>query len=297
MIINNIISLRNFIKNNNSFSDFNNVNFLLNLTNKQINTYSLQKGGNIILNNNQNPDIIVNDSLPVQDDNPLNNLTNNNQIIQPTNLQQIDFQQNIPQNNQEIVQENINIPENNQEIVQENIIEEQVQNPTILENPKFGVSKVETYTIPKGTILYMGSMDDKGIDNDQEIILGKTTLHGFFSPYIKLASDYIEGCSVNKQNGYIHAYEVIEDITNIFIKKTYKIDDIKNLHDKFCDGKSLYNGIGFFYPKNTIESFFNDNLDNVNYYSEFILCNPNKYLNKLHMQHCIAIRKLSKPYK
>ena len=42
----------------------------------------------------------------------------------------------------------------------------------------------------------------------------------FFTPNFRLASDRIQGCSIDKQKGYIHAFEVIQDIPNIFIKAT-----------------------------------------------------------------------------
>jgi hypothetical protein len=131
----------------------------------------------------------------------------------------------------------------------------------------------------------------------------------FFTPNFRLASDRIQGCSIDKQKGYIHAFEVIQDIPNIFIKLPYDTDDdvnVESLKFNFCGGSSNYNGVGFFYPKNEIELFNKTilssesvvkNLTEDYFFSEFGLCNTNPYLKYLYSQKCQSLRKLSQPYR
>jgi len=83
---------------------------------------------------------------------------------------------------------------------------------------------------------------------------------------------------------------------------------LDELKDNFCNGNKNYKGVGFFYPKNEIELFnnsvfnqrtqeMNESMDDLNYYSEFALCNPNDYLSYLYSQKCMSLRKLSQPYR
>jgi hypothetical protein len=179
-----------------------------------------------------------------------------------------------------------------------------------LPKPTFMYSGTNTYTVKKGTILYHATVHKRGF-NTNEIRLGKDRLISFFTPNFRLASDKIEGCSIDKQKGFIHVFEVKTDIPDIFIKLPYDTDEDLNLDelkDKFCNGNEYYKGVGFFYPKNEIELFNNsvfnqrtqemhENLDDDSYYSEFALCSPNDYLTYLYSQKCMSLRKLSQPYR
>jgi hypothetical protein len=178
-----------------------------------------------------------------------------------------------------------------------------------LPKPTFMYSGTNTYTIKKGTILYHGTVNKRGF-NTKEIKLGKDKLISFFTPNFRLASDKIEGCSIDKQKGFIHVFEVKKDIPDIYIKLPYDTDEELNLDelkDKFCNGNQYYKGVGFFYPKNEIEIFNNsvlnqqilqmhENLDDESYYSEFALCLPSEYLGYLYSQKCMSLRRLSDPY-
>ena len=51
------------------------------------------------------------------------------------------------------------------------------------------------------------------------------------------------------------------------------------------------------YAKHQAYGAFYENLDDLNYYSEFALCNPNDYLSYLYSQKCMSLRKISQPYR
>ena len=62
--------------------------------------------------------------------------------------------------------------------------------------------------------------------------------NSFFTPNFRLASDKIEGCSIDKQKGFIHVFEVKTDINDIYIKLPYDTDEdinLDELKDKFCN--------------------------------------------------------------
>ena len=285
----NLKKISNFIEINNSFSDFNHVSsFLANLNytkfNFKNNSKHNLKGGHkqVVEVPNQVPEVPVEVPTEVLVQVP-------NQVVQ------------VP--NQEVVQ----VP--NQEVVQ---VQVSVPIPTDI---------INTYTIPEGTILYHATTNKKGF-NPNYLKLGKDKLINFFTPDFKLASNGIESCSVDKQNGYIHVFRVIKPIPNIYVRLPYDItDDINSdvLANEFCSQNQNYYGIGFFYPKNNIEMFSSDkinnfeNISNINnqllspnsnpisnsneYYSEFGLCNPRPYLEYLYSQKCMSLRKLSEPYR
>lgn len=166
-----------------------------------------------------------------------------------------------------------------------------------------------TYTIRQGTILYHGTKQ-RGFDTNL-INLGNDKLVKFFTPDLRLASDVIQGCSLNKLDNYIHIFRVKKDIPNIYVKMPYDIaDDIDSgvLANEFCCEKNNYSGLGFFYPKNNIEMFSNNQIifeqerlldlsNESNYYSEFAICNPKIYLEYVESLRCMSLRKLSKPYR
>ena len=179
-------------------------------------------------------------------------------------------------------------------------------NDSNLVRPDFISDEIKTYTIEKGTILFFSTVDKRGF-NTNTIQLRSTDSKSiilFFTPNFRLASDKIQGCSIDKQKGYIHVFRVKQEIPNIFIKLPYDTDDdigLDNLFNKFCAGSNTYNGVGFFYPKNEIETFNNIQtggaISDNNYYSEFGLCNPGPFLEYLYTQKCMSLRKLSEPYR
>jgi hypothetical protein len=179
--------------------------------------------------------------------------------------------------------------------------------PNLLIRPTIINSEINTFTIKSGTILYHASKI-RGF-NPNEIKLGKDHLISFFTPNFKLASFKIKGCDLDELNSYIHTFEVVKDITKIFVKLPYttgniNINDLKN---EFCTNK-IYNGVGFFFPKNDIEIFNNALIDgnsleleklpnNDYYYSEFALCNPNEWLKYLVSHSCKSYRSLSPAFR
>jgi hypothetical protein len=271
----NLKEISNFIKKNNSYSDFNLVdNFLLNLNFTKINFNKKLTGGTT-----QQPQQIE-------------------QIGQIKQIKQIEQIKQIGQIEQ-ISNENLKVPPH-------------------------AIEQNETYTIKQGVILYHATTNKKGF-NTTQLNLGQDKLINFFTPNFRLASDKIEGCSVDKQNGFIHVFRVIKDIPNIYVRLPYDIaNDISSgtLADEFCLNQK-YSGVGFFYPKNNIELFSNNlsqfqtqyqepyqnnaqyqnqvqlsTLDDQNqYYSEFGLCNPKPHLEYLYSQKCQSLRKLSNPYR
>jgi len=179
--------------------------------------------------------------------------------------------------------------------------------PNLLIKPTIINSEINTFTIKSGTILYHASKI-RGF-NPNEIKLGKDNLISFFTPNFKLASFKVKGCDLDELNSYIHTFEVVKDIRNIFVKLPYttgniNINDLKN---EFCTNK-IYNGVGFFFPKNDIEIFNNALIDgnsleleklpnNDYYYSEFALCNPNEWLKYLVSHSCKSYRSLSPAFR
>jgi hypothetical protein len=219
-------------------------------------------------------------------------------------------EQNLPNENEQCVYKKITNPDGStttQKICGEKII---TMPDMFLPKPSFVSSETNRYTIKKGTILYHSTVNKRGFDT-KEIKLGKDKLISFFTPNFRLASDKIEGCSIDRQKGFIHVFEVKNDIPDIYIKLPYDTEDdldLDTLKDTFCNGTEYYKGVGFFYPKNEIELFNNsvlnprteemhENLDDNDYYSEFALCSPNDYLSYLYTQKCMSLRKLSQPYR
>ena len=195
---------------------------------------------------------------------------------------------------------------NNQSVPASNQMNQRdVASDYYLQNPGYTSDFVNTYTIPEGTILYHATTNKKGF-NTYELDLGQNKELLFFTPNFRLASDKIQGCSIDKQNGYIHVFKVKRDMPNIYIKNPYDINDDINsnfLREFYCeDGK--YFGIGFFYPINNIQMFSNaerfdetSQLDFKKHYSEYAICNPKSFLEYLYTQRCESLRKISTPYR
>jgi len=295
MIKHNLKEIVNFTKSNNDFSDFNILNnFKLNLNKyKSINSYK-QFGGNI--NNLQQP------------------LNSNIQYQQP-NFQ---YQQQLDPNFQYQPQLDPNLQNQQQLDPNRGLINNQiVQQDMFLGKPQFVTDSIQTYTIPAGTILYYSSTEKRGFNTNSIQLYGPNSLNNssesisLFTPNFRLASDKIQGCSIDKQKGYIHVFRVIREIPDIFIKLPYDTNDditLNDLHKDFCEGTNRYSGVGFFYSKNEIELFNNNVINNSNttstleintenYYSEFYLCNPRPYVEYMYSQKCMSLRKLSNPYK
>ena len=308
----NLNKISSFMEKNNYFSDFNHVNDLLlnlNYTNLKFNQKPKQKLSDHQYGGEGEQTNIINEQLPMQNQLVQDQLVLN-QLVQDQLVQDQLVQDQLVQN--QMVQD---------QLVQEQIVQENNSLKTpqdiYLPNPKYTSDQINTYTIKEGTILYHATVNKKGF-NTNYIELGKDKLINFFTPNFRLASDKIEACSIDKQNGYIHVFKVKKDISNIYIKHPYDIaDDINsgNLANEFCSQNQNYSGVGFFYPKNNIEMFSNNltfkeetkqflptgiemgvGMDS-QYYSEFGLCNPKLYLEYIYSQKCQTLRKLSDPYR
>ena len=62
------------------------------------------------------------------------------------------------------------------------------------------------------------------------------------------------------------------------------------------------NGLGFFFPRKDEQDLYNLNNDDsvidpkISFDAEFIICDPNEFLEYLSTQRCIGMRKLSPEY-
>ena len=164
-------------------------------------------------------------------------------------------------------------------------------------------SKTSLYIIPRGTILYHGSMVKESF-NPYDIRLGEDRLVSYFSPNKRLAADYIVGCALYPTKpGFLHKFRVKKDIEKILIISTHEKQahwTLRFIEDSFCSRKFRIqlDGIGFFYPRRDEKDFVaikqgvaaNTNLA---FDSEFAVCNPNEYLEYISTQRCVSMRKLS----
>jgi len=171
-------------------------------------------------------------------------------------------------------------------------------------------SRMKTYKIPKGTILYHGTTH-KETFNPYNIKLGEDKLVSFFSTEIRLAADYILGCAeYPKSKGYVHSFEVVKDIDNMLVVSLFDLDEkwgLEYIDNKFCsrDAEDKYNGVAFFFPRlydsYNLEPELKELLQkrdnkNVTMDNEFAICNPHRYLAYIHTQRCMAKRKMSGLY-
>ena len=313
MIKHNLKEIANFSKSNNNFSDFNIVNnFKLNFNKyKSINSKK-QFGGNNMQPLNVGPDgqpLIVGPDGQVIKPNQVDSIQMQGDTVQSAPLG-VDGQTPVGVDGRPL-----SIGPGVQSL---NGQVGQIEPDKILDKPEFVTDSIKTYVIPVGTILYY-STDRKGFNVDSINLYGSGTLNGssevisLFTPNFRLASDNIQGCSADKQKGYIHAFQVIREIPDICIKLPFDTNNdisLENIHKNFCQGNEKYLGVGFFYPKNDIENFNNNigNFDTENqeqskdinddqHYSEFYLCNPRPYLEYIYSQKCMSLRKISKQYK
>lgn len=167
-------------------------------------------------------------------------------------------------------------------------------------------SKTSLYNIPRGTIMYHGSLNRESF-NPYDIRLGDDKLVAFFSPNKRLAADYIVGCALYPTKaGFLHKFRVKKDIEKILIISTYEKQQhwtLKFLEDSFCSRKFRIqlDGIGFFFPRRDEKDFSSiqkgdGNPKRLSFDSEFAICNPNEYLEYISTQRCSSMRKLSKDY-
>ena len=167
-------------------------------------------------------------------------------------------------------------------------------------------SKTSLYNIPRGTIMYHGSLNRESF-NPYDIRLGDDKLVAFFSPNKRLAADYIVGCALYPTKaGFLHKFRVKKDIEKLLIISTYEKQQhwtLKFLEDSFCSRKFRIqlDGIGFFFPRRDEKDFSSiqngeSNIKRLSFDSEFAICNPNEYLEYISTQRCSSMRKLSKDY-
>jgi hypothetical protein len=167
-------------------------------------------------------------------------------------------------------------------------------------------SKTNLYTIPKGTILYHGTMYKESF-NPYDIRLGEDKLVSYLSPNKRLAEDYIVGCALYPTKaGYIHKFRVKKDIKQIMIVSTFEKKPnwtLSFLEETFCSRKFRIqlDGIGFFFPKRDEYDSFGEvpagqTDPRVSFEAEFAICNPNEYLEYISSERCISMRKLSAEY-
>ena len=167
-------------------------------------------------------------------------------------------------------------------------------------------SKTTLYNIPRGTIMYHGSLNRESF-NPYDIRLGDDKLVAFFSPNKRLAADYIVGCALYPTKaGFLHKFRVKKDIEKILIISTYEKQQhwsLKFLEDSFCSRKFRIqlDGIGFFFPRRDEKDFSSIQRGDatqkrLSFDSEFAICNPNEFLEYISTQRCSSMRKLSRDY-
>ncbi len=167
-------------------------------------------------------------------------------------------------------------------------------------------SKTTLYVVPRGTILYHGSMVRESF-NPYDIRLGEDRLVSYFSPNKRLAADYIVGCALYpSKTGFLHKFRVKKDIEKILIVSTHEKQahwTLRFLEDSFCSRKFRIqlDGVGFFFPRRDEKDFVAikqgmNETTNLAFDSEFAICNPNEYLEYVSTQRCVSMRKLNAEY-
>jgi hypothetical protein len=166
-------------------------------------------------------------------------------------------------------------------------------------------SKTTLYTIPRGTILYHGSLYKESF-NPFDIRLKEDTLVSYFSPNKRLAADYIVGCALYPtRSGYLHKFRVKKNIERIMIVSTFEKKSnwtLSFMEDTFCSRKFRIqlDGIGFFFPRRDEQDLYNaGNIQSdpkISFDAEFAICDPNEYLEYISTQRCVSMRKLSGNY-
>ena len=121
-------------------------------------------------------------------------------------------------------------------------------------------SKTTLFTIPKGSLLYHGSLNKESF-NPYDIRLGDDKLVSYFSPNKRLAADYIVGCALypNKA-GFLHKFRVKKDIEKILIISTHEKQahwTLSCIDESFCSRKFRIqlDGIGFFFARRDEKDF------------------------------------------
>ena len=159
-------------------------------------------------------------------------------------------------------------------------------------------SKTQLYTIPRGTILYHGSLDRESF-NPYNIKLSDDKLVAYFSPNKRLSADYIIGCAIYPiKRGFLHKFRVKKNIEKLLIISSYEKKNhwtLKNIDNSFCSRRHnmQLDGIGFFFPKKFEQA---GGANNIAFDAEFAICNPDDCLEYVSTQACSSMRKLSKEY-
>jgi len=168
-------------------------------------------------------------------------------------------------------------------------------------------SKMTLYTIPKGTLLYFGSFTTESF-NPNDIKLDENNSISYFSSNKRLIADYIVGCALYPtKQGFLHKFRVKRDINKILIISTFERKanwTLSYLDETYCfrKNKTNLNGLGFFFPRKDEQDLYNLNNDDsiidpkISFDAEFIICDPNEFLEYLSTQRCIGMRKLSPEY-
>lgn len=199
------------------------------------------------------------------------------------------------------------VPEGTYQGPNENDVKQQLQ-MSIFNRDKLNYmepSKTTLYTIPRGTILYHGSLYKESF-NPFDIRLGEDKLVSFFSPNKRLAADYIVGCALYPtRSGYLHKFRVKKDIEKIMIVSTFEKKanwTLAFLEDTFCSRKFRIqlDGIGYFFPRRDDQDLYNAGTlqsdPRISFDAEFAVCDPNEYLEYISTQRCVSMRKLSVDY-
>ncbi len=158
-------------------------------------------------------------------------------------------------------------------------------------------------TIPKGTILYHGTLTKQTFDPTM-IQLGADSLIANFSTNENIAANRVYHCGnypFDEGNGFIHKFRATKDIENIYVMSVYERDKKMNndfLYNNYCTQKNVgayhmsFNGIAFYFAKS---GTFNP--DEVNHNSEVALCNPKAAgLEYVSTKRCVAQNQYSSEY-
>lgn len=162
------------------------------------------------------------------------------------------------------------------------------------ELPFMAPSRIKTYTIPAGTILFHGTTDKATFDPNNIKLSDKYSV-AFFSPDPRFAADYIKGCALYpEQEGHIHTFIVKKNVDKILILSNFEIGknwNLEYIEKNYCSGEvQKYgispNGVGFFNPR------LDPKTKQTIYIAEFAICNPEDYLTYESTRSCVSRRRL-----
>jgi hypothetical protein len=147
-------------------------------------------------------------------------------------------------------------------------------------------SQMNTFAIPKGTLLYHGSRNLETFDTT-EITLSGDNYTAIFSENITVAQGYTMNCNLVGPSfeGYVHRFSVINTIDNVLIvsptdrKLDWSGDQITQNYCRVQDGNH-YKAIGFI----------------VNDAIQIAICNPRDHLKYEGTVRCVAPSTYSEEY-